>query len=454
MFYFKANPRLHGLLAFLILCGISIYAAPKFVSEETASLVRYAVEAEHGNADSAYRVARAYEDGIGIEKNLAEALRWHHEAAKKEHFLAQKSLGQMYELGKGGKRDDVEASNWYRRAAQQGEPQSQFVLGSRYLNGKGLPKDPVEGVKWLLLAAEQGNAPAQYHLGRCYRDRVGIGCDRIQAYKWLNLAASQDGSSVAKLARDERGKLEKEMPLPQVVQAQRLSTSFSPTKVGPEPKTNESLSFPSLRHIGTGFFVTEDGFLITELKGAEETSAVAVRTFKGLLPGKVVRLDPKTSLALIKVDGQFEALPFGNADPLMPGSEVGTIGFPHTGLKGLSAQWIGGGMAESASEKSPYHHLAFSPPSICAGGALLNQGGNIVGIMTAPPRTAAGSVSMESQAWTITQILPVFEGMTDVVERLLPPDAERHSWADVAQRAERASALVLVWESGPQVSQH
>ncbi len=55
-----------------------------------------------GNADAQYDLARMYLDGIGVNKDAAQAARWLHLAAEKNHAEAQALLGQLLFTGREG----------------------------------------------------------------------------------------------------------------------------------------------------------------------------------------------------------------------------------------------------------------------------------------------------------------------------------------------------------------
>ena len=95
-----------------------------------------------------------------------------------------------------------------------------------YHLGTGVPQDFTEAVKWYRLAAAQGNADAQYNLGRLYYLGTGVPEDFVQAYKWFNLSgAGGDADGVTNTYL-----LAAKMTKEQIVEAQRLSTAFTPTK--------------------------------------------------------------------------------------------------------------------------------------------------------------------------------------------------------------------------------
>ena len=139
---------------------------------------------------------------------------------------AQDSLGTMYDNGTGVPQDNTEAVKWFRLAAAQGYASAQSNLGAMYGNGEGVPQDNAAAVKWFRLAAAQGDAEAQYNLGVMYFNGEGVPEDYVQAYKWWNLAAAAGIGEAVKWKNILAERMTKE----QIVEAQRLSTAFKPTK--------------------------------------------------------------------------------------------------------------------------------------------------------------------------------------------------------------------------------
>ena len=73
---------------------------------------------------------------------------------------------------------------------------------------------------------------------------------------------------------------------------------------------------------GTGFFITEDGYLLTNYHVVEGAIHVSIKTVKGVLPAKVVKVDKKIDLAVLKVEGKFAALPVISSRKVGLGDEV------------------------------------------------------------------------------------------------------------------------------------
>ena len=67
-------------------------------------------------------------EGIGVEKNRSEAIKWWM-AAEQGHAKSQYTLAAMLKAN-GTETDMREALNWYRKAAKQGDANAQEALDS------------------------------------------------------------------------------------------------------------------------------------------------------------------------------------------------------------------------------------------------------------------------------------------------------------------------------------
>ena len=88
-------------------------------------------------AEARFNLGFMYENGNGIARDYAEAVRYYHLAAEAGHFKAQLYLGTMHKNGKGVTQDYAEAMKWYRLAAKAEDAEVQCNLGMMYEAGKG-----------------------------------------------------------------------------------------------------------------------------------------------------------------------------------------------------------------------------------------------------------------------------------------------------------------------------
>lgn len=143
--------------------ALAVMAAPAACAEIPASgsnyvdaLRWYEKSAEAGDARAQFLLAHKFENGIGVDADLAKAAAWYRKAAEGGHAEAQFKLATLLEQGRGVPRDVEAAFGWYGSAAESGLVVAQYNYGVAYLNGSGTKRDVVEAFAWVDLAAEQG----------------------------------------------------------------------------------------------------------------------------------------------------------------------------------------------------------------------------------------------------------------------------------------------------------
>jgi serine protease Do len=151
------------------------------------------------------------------------------------------------------------------------------------------------------------------------------------------------------------------------------------------------------RSLGSGFVINADGHIVTNNHVVAGASEIKVKLSDGReLPAKVVGHDPKTDLALLKVEATgLPVIPFGNSGELQVGEAVMAIGNPFgleqtvtTGIVSATGRVIGEG---------PYDNFIQTDASINpgnSGGPLINARGQAVGINTAIFTQTGGSVGI------------------------------------------------------------
>lgn len=85
-------------------------------------------------------------------------------AAQAGDKVAQYLIGNSYLNGIGVQKDDAQAVAWFTKSAEQGLVRAVAVLGSFTVRGIGTPEDSMEGFRLLLKASNAGNAYASYEL--------------------------------------------------------------------------------------------------------------------------------------------------------------------------------------------------------------------------------------------------------------------------------------------------
>jgi|GEM_PF-2484097 len=146
-------------------------------------------------------VGYCYGQGLGVQRDIGQAVFWFKRAAKHHHKEALFNLALMYVRGEGVKADSRKAFALYKRAALLGDAPAQCNLGICYLEGVGTKKNLAQGIAWIRAAARKGDDKAQFNLGRAYLDAEGVRRNRRLARIWLEKAAKQNHRKALRLLR-------------------------------------------------------------------------------------------------------------------------------------------------------------------------------------------------------------------------------------------------------------
>ena len=409
--------------------------------------------AEQGEAAAHYDLGVCYFRGQGVAQDYTEAVKWYRMAGEKGDSMAQYNLGVCYARGQGVVQDYAEAANWYLKAAGQGELAAQYNLGLFYHEGLGVAADYAEAVKWFRKAAEQGDASAQYDLGLMYGQGQGVPRDNVEAYKWYTLAAAQNETNATRNLQT----LSATMTSLQIIEAQRLSIQFVPgQKAG---TTNQAGSQDSAligtlpRLTGTGFFVTEDGCLLTSYHVVENAARIAIRTKDGTFPATLLKADKANEVALLQAAGKFSALPVGTSRGIKPGDAVFTVGFPTIELQGFEIKHARGeitGLTGLQGDPREFQ-ISVEVRRGNAGGPLVDGCGNVIGLVEAPSAEIASLAAARpppqdtNYAMKSVVLSMLLESLPEVQRRLKEPGSKQEGFEDAAKKAENAIALVLVY---------
>ncbi|HYB74131.1 MAG TPA: DegQ family serine endoprotease [Candidatus Sulfotelmatobacter sp.] len=221
----------------------------------------------------------------------------------------------------------------------------------------------------------------------------------------------------------------------QIQQGRHPSTPFRGPRGEDDPFQEFMRRFfgegPSRPHqaqsLGSGFIIHPDGFIVTNNHVVENATDIRVKLEDGKeYKATVVGRDPKTDLALIKIDAKnLPVAPFGNSEKLEVGEPVMAIGNPFgldatvtTGIISAKGRVIGEG---------PYDDFIQTDASINrgnSGGPLINTLGEVVAINTAIFSPTGGSVG-------IGFAIPINQAKT-ILPQLQAKGAVTRAWLGVS----------------------
>jgi serine protease Do len=225
---------------------------------------------------------------------------------------------------------------------------------------------------------------------------------------------------------------------------------FLDRQQGPERSQRRSQA------LGSGFVISEDGFIVTNnhvIEGADEV-LIEFRSGRELV-AQVVGTDPNTDIALLKVEADVALpfVPFGDSDAMRVGDWVMAMGNPLG--QGFSVS-VGVVSARERALSGTYDDYIQTDAAINrgnSGGPLFNMAGEVIGVNTAILSPTGGSIGI---GFAMSS-----EVVTNVVAQLREFGETRRGWLgvriqdvseDIAEGlglAEARGALVTDVPEGP-----
>jgi len=208
-----------------------------------------------------------------------------------------------------------------------------------------------------------------------------------------------------------------------------------------------------LRGIGSGFFITRNGYLLTNFHVVRDANRVDVKYKMRVLRAEVVEVDEGNDLALLKVPGtNFAPLAISHKASADLGDEVFTIGFPNIDMQGVEPKYTDGKISSLAGMQDDPSEYQISVPVQPgnSGGPLCDANGEVVGIVVARLDDLAAlresgavpqNVSYAVKAKKALRLLRRVEGL----DALLPPAKAAARPAKPVQAVEDAIAMIMVY---------
>ena len=152
---------------------------------------------------------------------------------------------------------------------------------------------------------------------------------------------------------------------------------------------------------GSGFFITDKGYILTNNHVVEGTKEVSIVLSDGSeQKATIVGTDPYSDIAILKTDGKVPAVAaLGNSDVLNPGESVIAIGSPLGNFKNTVTVGVVSATGRSIDTGNGYQieDLIQTDAAINhgnSGGPLVNLAGEVIGINTLIVRnTGSGDVA-------------------------------------------------------------
>ena len=226
----------------------------------------------------------------------------------------------------------------------------------------------------------------------------------------LALALAPATPSVARAAPDSFADLA-DMVSPAVVNITTSTTIAAPTDGGPiVPEGSPFEDFfkrfgnpnaprgPQRSNaLGSGFVISEDGYIVTNNHVIEGADEISIEFFSGkTLDAKLIGTDPKTDIALLKVesDAPLPFVNFGDSNVMRVGDWVMAMGNPLGQGFSVSAGIVSARNRELSGTYDDFIQTDAAINRGNSGGPLFNMDGQVIGVNTAILSPNGGSIGI------------------------------------------------------------
>lgn len=233
------------------------------------------------------------------------------------------------------------------------------------------------------------------------------------------------------------------------LKAQLASSSKKPDFPVYKPKeTRKEKGFAT----GTGFYVSDDGYLVTNFHVIDGATSVSVVTPTGSreLKATVVQSDPANDVAILKVEASTVGIPIAPNFNEAKGEEVLTLGYPLVALQGQEQKATFGRINALSGIQNDIRFVQIDVPVQPgnSGGPLLNARGEAIGVVTATLdqivalRTSGSLPQNVNYAVKIDYIIPALNA-AKVNRTKLPASRPRLDMAHIVSMRESSVVLVV-----------
>ena len=178
--------------------------------------------------------------------------------------------------------------------------------------------------------------------------------------------------------------------------------------------------------LGSGFVISEDGFIVTNNHVIEGADEIQIEFFNGdELTAELIGTDPNTDIALLKVeaDGPLPFVPFGDSNSARVGDWVVAMGNPLGQGFSVSAGIVSARNRALSGSYDDYIQTDAAINRGNSGGPLFNMDGEVIGVNTAILSPNGGSIGIGfSMASNV---------VTRVVDQLQEYGETRRGWLGV-----------------------
>lgn len=202
---------------------------------------------------------------------------------------------------------------------------------------------------------------------------------------------------------------------------------------------------------GSGFFITSDGYFITNYHVIQNAAKVSLKIGDEFVVAKIVKTDKETDLALLKVEGAYNALEFSPRRQENLGQSIFTMGYPQPQLQGVTPKVTKGvisGLEGFMGDIRNYQIDASIQPGN-SGGPVADSNGYIVGVVVASLVKGSNGGIPQNVNYVIKKsyLMAFLDSIPSCATGLQCPASEtERDFVSAVKIIEKSCALVVVYE--------
>lgn len=232
------------------------------------------------------------------------------------------------------------------------------------------------------------------------------------------------------------------------------SSPATPPTIEPRPSAPSRAPAPAAPRgqtsTGTGFYVSEEGQLVTNAHVVDKCETIIVRYAQDLpRKGRILSRDTINDLALLATDHPAPAVAAFRPGVRM-GEYAAVFGYPLTGILTSSGNFTQGSVTALAGLGDDTRMLQISAPVQPgnSGGPLLDEAGHVVGVVVSKLNALKVAAATDDLAQNVnfaikTSVVQGFLEAQGIQLKIAAPGAATLKPPDIADRAKSFSALVV-----------
>lgn len=141
-----------------------------------------------------FGLAKRYDNGNGVEKNLEKALKLYERAAVYGYAPAEYEVGRYYKNGWGCEKDYKEAYKYFKKAYEHGNLDAVNQYACCFSDGMGVQVDDRKAFELYMEGDRRGNSICTSNVGWSYQNARGVNKDMEKAKEYYLKAVSMGDS--------------------------------------------------------------------------------------------------------------------------------------------------------------------------------------------------------------------------------------------------------------------